>query len=239
MALVRLPQAARELLGLELTAEQQQAFEQYAEELIAWNKSRANLTAITDPIGIEVRHFLDSLSVMRVARLAPGTRLVDVGTGAGFPGIPLRIVNPDVQLALLEATGKKIAFLEHIARHLRLTGVQFINARAEEAGQDPEHREQYDVVVARSVAHMPILAEYTLPLCRIGGKCIAMKGESAAAETAEAENALRLLGGRLVQLTPVELPHVAETHYLVVIQKVAATPPYYPRRPGHPSRKPL
>jgi 16S rRNA (guanine527-N7)-methyltransferase len=117
--------------------------------------------------------------------------------------------------------------------------VQVVNARAEEAGQNPAHRERFDVVLARAVAHMPILAEYLLPLCRVGGRCVALKGESAAAEIGAAENAFRLLGGRLAQLTPIELPHVAETHYLVVIEKVAATPPHYPRRPGIPSKKPL
>ena len=239
MTLVNLSQSARDLLNLDLSTEQQRAFERYSEELVAWNKSRANLTAITEPAAIETRHFLDSLSVLRVARLSVGTKVIDVGTGAGFPGLPLKLVCPGIQLSLLEATGKKIAFLEHIVQQLRLRDVQLVNQRAEEAGQDPQHRENYDVVLARSVAHMPILAEYMLPLCRVGGKCIAMKGESAASEVAAAENALRLLGGRLGQLVAVELPGVVETHYLVIIQKVAATPHYYPRRPGHPSKKPL
>ncbi len=239
MALLTLPQAARDLLSLELNPDQQSAFARYAEELIAWNKSRANLTAITEPLAIEIRHFLDSLSVLRAAPLGPSAKVIDVGSGAGFPGLPLRMVCPSIQLTLLESTGKKIAFLEHIARQLNLSNVRLVNARAEEAGQDPAHREQYDLVLARAVAHLPVLVEYLLPLCKIGGRCIALKGESAAAESAQAENALRLLGGRLGQLMPIELPQVAETHYLVVINKVAATPPYYPRRPGVPTKKPL
>lgn len=239
MAPVSLNQAAHDLFNIDLSAEQQRAFERYSEELVTWNKSRANLTAITDPGAIETRHFLDSLSVLRVARLHAGIKVIDVGTGAGFPGLPLKLASPGIQLTLLEATGKKIAFLEHVVQQLRLRDVRFLNARAEEAGQDPAHRESYDVVLARSVAHMPILAEYMLPLCKVGGKCIAMKGESAASEMAAAENAVRLLGGRLSQLVAVELPGVAETHHLVVIQKAVATPPYYPRRPGHPSKKPL
>jgi 16S rRNA (guanine527-N7)-methyltransferase len=239
MALLKLPQATRDLLGLELSGEQQQAFERYEQELLQWNESRVNLTAITDPLAIEMRHFLDSLSVLRVAQLPPHARVIDVGAGAGFPGLPLRIVCPAIQLALLEATGKKVVFLEHVVKTLNLGNVKIVNARAEEAGHDPTYREQFDLVLARAVAHMPILAEYLLPLCRVGGRCIAMKGESAAAEVGLAENALRLLGGRLVQLTPIELPHVAETHYLVVIEKVAATPHHYPRRPGIPSKKPL
>lgn len=239
MALASLNQAARDLFNIDLSAEQQRAFERYSEELVTWNKSRANLTAITDRAAIETRHFLDSLSVLRVARLHAGMKVIDVGTGAGFPGLPLKLASPGIQLTLLEATGKKIAFLEHVVQQLRLRDVLLLNARAEEVGQDPAHRETYDVVLARSVAHMPILAEYMLPLCQVGGTCIAMKGESAASELAAAENALRLLGGRLSQLVSVELPGVAETHHLAVIQKVAATPPYYPRRPGHPSKKPL
>jgi 16S rRNA (guanine527-N7)-methyltransferase len=239
MALLKLPQAARDLLGLELTAEQQQAFERYARELIAWNESRVNLTAITDLLAIEMRHFLDSLSVLRAVQLSPQIKVIDVGAGAGFPGLPLRIVCPAVQLTLLEATGKKAVFLEHIAKYLNLGNVKVVNARAEEAGQSLNHREQYDLVLARAVAQLPILLEYLLPLCRIGGRCIALKGESAAAEVGLSEHALRLLGGRLVQLTPIELPHVAETHYLVVIEKAAATPSHYPRRPGIPSKKPL
>jgi 16S rRNA (guanine527-N7)-methyltransferase len=239
MALGSLNQAARELFSIELSAEQQRAFERYSEELVTWNKTRANLTAITDPEAIDTRHFLDSLSVMRVARLQTGMKVIDVGTGAGFPGLPLKLACPGIQLTLLEATGKKITFLEHVVQDLRLRDVRLVNARAEEAGQDAAHRESYDLVLARSVAHMPILAEYMLPLCKVGGKCIAMKGESAASEMTAAENALRLLGGRLSQLVAVELPGVAETHHLAVIQKTAATPPYYPRRPGHPSKKPL
>ncbi len=209
MALLKLPQAARELLGLELTAEQQQAFERYAQELLAWNESRVNLTAITDPLAIEMRHFLDSLSILRTGALLPHAKVIDVGAGAGFPGLPLRIVCTGIQLTLLEATGKKTTFLEHMLQYLNLGNVKIVNARAEDAGQDLTHREQYDLVLARAVAHMPILVEYLLPLCRVGGRCIALKGESAAAEVGVAEHALKLLGGRLVQLMPVELPHVA------------------------------
>jgi 16S rRNA (guanine527-N7)-methyltransferase len=238
MALLELVQATHDLLNLDLTAEQQQAFERYMHELIDWNE-RVNLTAITDPLTIEMRHFLDSLSVLKAVSFPPNARVIDVGAGAGFPGLPLKIVCPQIQLTLLEATGKKTAFLQHMITQLNLSHVKIANARAEEAGQDPAHREQYDVVLARAVAHMPILAEYLLPLCRIGGRCIAMKGESAATEIGVAENALRLLGGRFVQLTPIELPRVAETHYLVVIEKVAATPHHYPRKPGIPSKKPL
>ncbi|MEP7285434.1 MAG: 16S rRNA (guanine(527)-N(7))-methyltransferase RsmG [Chloroflexota bacterium] len=238
MALLKLPEATRDLLGLELTAEQQQTFERYAHEIVTWNE-RVNLTAITEPLAIEMRHFLDSLSILKVTQMPANLRVIDVGAGAGLPGVPLKIVCPQIALTLLEATGKKTTFLEHVISQLGLTNTKVVNARAEEAGQNPTHREQYDLVLARSVAHLPILAEYLLPLCRVGGRCIAMKGESAAAEVGLAENAIRVLGGRFTQLTAVELPHVAETHYLIVIEKVAATPYHYPRKPGLPSKKPL
>ncbi|MBX3084925.1 MAG: 16S rRNA (guanine(527)-N(7))-methyltransferase RsmG [Anaerolineae bacterium] len=239
MPLIELPQAVRQLLGLELTADQQAAFDRYMQELVEWNEQRANLTAIIEPLAVEMRHFLDSLSILKIVPMTAGLKVIDVGTGAGFPGLPLRIVTPSIKMALMEATGKKAQFLEHVCTQLKLNNVKVVHARAEDAGQDLAHREQYDLVVARSVAHMPILMEYLLPLCKIGGQIIAMKGESAAAEARLAENAMRILGGRLSRIVPIELPHVAETHYLVLIDKIAATPGRYPRKPGLPSKNPL
>jgi 16S rRNA (guanine527-N7)-methyltransferase len=238
MKLDQLAPRCRDLLGLELSADAQRAFSRYADELLAWNET-INLTAITDPEAIETRHFLDSLSVSRAVTFARGQRVIDVGTGAGFPGVPLRLAYPYIELTLLEATTKKTAFLQHIANLLRLTNVRILDARAEEAGQDAATREQFDIALARAVAPMPVLAEYLLPLCKMGGRCVALKGENAIAEARQAENALRLLGGRIEKVVPVELPQVAETHYLVTVEKIAATPPKYPRRPGIPSKRPL
>jgi 16S rRNA (guanine527-N7)-methyltransferase len=235
----RLARTAYELLSLRLSASQLQAFRRYADELIDWNQ-RVNLTAITDPADIEVRHFVDSLSCLRVMKpRAPGLRVIDVGTGAGFPGLPVKIACPNVDLTLVEATGKKVAFLHHVVEALGLEGVTLVNERVEALGQMTEHRERYDWALARAVAGMRTLAEYLLPLCRVGGHCLAQKGESAHQEVAGAQRALELLGGHLVQVTPVELPTVAETRYLVDIEKVAATPPRYPRRVGVPSKRPL
>lgn len=230
--------SAQTLLQLTLAPEQQRAFVDYASCLLDWNR-HTNLTAITDPQAVETKHFLDSLTLRRAVKPTPKMRVVDVGTGAGFPGLPLKIVYPFIDLTLLEATGKKAAFLEYVIRILALPDVKVVNERAETIGQEPDHRERYDLVLARAVAGMPALAEYLLPLCRVGGKCVAYKGENAPHEVSLAENALRVLGGRLSQLVPIELPGVAETRYLVVIEKIAATPEQYPRRPGMPAKRPL
>lgn len=233
---------ARTLLNLDLTPMQVAAFQIYADELQAWN-GRVNLTAIKDSAGIQIKHFLDSLSVLKAVsrpRVGEGgLKLIDVGTGAGFPGLPLKIVCPDLRLTLVEATGKKIAFCEHIIATLKLGGVTMVKARAEDLGQDPAHRERYDWAVARAVAEMPVLAEYLLPLVKRGGHALAQKGEAAPVETQTAEGAIRKLGGELEQLIPIELPGVVETRFLVVLKKIAATPPRYPRRPGVPSKNPL
>ena len=236
-----LASGARALLNLELNRAQLSAFQTYADELRTWN-TRFNLTAIKDAQGIQIKHFLDSLSILKALR-APDfgarARLIDVGTGAGFPGIPLKIVCPQLQLTLVEATGKKAKFCEAVVEKLKLSGVQVVKARAEEIGQDPAHREQYDWAVARAVAEMPVLVEYLLPLVRRGGRALAQKGESAPAETQAAAVAVKRLGGELEQIVPVELPGIVETRYLVVFRKIAATPPIYPRRPGAPSKTPL
>ncbi len=224
--------------GVSLTPEQARQFEMYTRELADWNE-RVNLTAITEPAAVEVRHFLDSLSLIQVMQPYSGLRLIDVGTGAGFPGVPLKIAFPDIRLTLLEATGKKIAFLDHLIQILGLKDTRTLHARAEEAGHLPAHRAAYDVVVARSVARLPALAEYLLPLARVGGRCIAMKGETAAVEAQDAKRALSILGGHVTTIETVNLPDVADAHHLVVIEKHAPTPAAYPRKPGTPTQKPL
>ncbi len=230
---------AQQLLGLELTPGQIRAFQTYYRELADWN-TRFNLTAITDHQGVQVRHFLDSLScLLALGNDAQEQRVIDVGSGAGFPGLPLKIVRPSLRLTLLEATGKKTNFLHHLVSLLQLTGVDVVHARAEEIGQDPLQRESYDWVLARAVAALPTLAEYLLPLCRLGGYCLAQKGEKAAAEASQAKPAISLLGGRLNRLLPVELPGLAETRHLIIIEKIARTPAKYPRRPGKPAKSPI
>jgi 16S rRNA (guanine527-N7)-methyltransferase len=226
------------LLGLRLTRAQVEALEWYSGELLAWNQ-RFNLTAITDREGIAVKHFLDSLTCLLVMRPPARGRVVDVGSGAGFPGLPLMIAQPEIRLTLVEATGKKAEFCRHVVRSLRLDAVEVIHARAEEVGHMPGHRQAYDWAVARAVASMPVLVEYLLPFLRLGGRAVVQKGESGPAEVQASEEALRLLGGQVRQLVSVELPGVAEARYLIEVEKTAGTPAQYPRRPGIPAKRPL
>jgi 16S rRNA (guanine527-N7)-methyltransferase len=231
-------QAAQQLFGIHLSGRQVAALLTFENELLAWNQ-KFNLTAIRDSEGIRIKHFLDSFSCVLAWGDRPPVRLIDVGTGAGFPGIPLKILYPSMRLTLVESVGKKAAFCREVVRVLKLEGVEVITGRAEELGQLPAQRESYDWAVARAVAALPVLAEYLLPLVRVGGKMLAQKGLTAPAETQTAELAFKLLGGRMRQLLPVTLPGVAEERYLVVVDKAAATPPQYPRKPGFPAKKPL
>jgi 16S rRNA (guanine527-N7)-methyltransferase len=234
----KLVQEARALFNVHLTGRQALALITYERELLEWNQ-KFNLTAIRDEESIRTKHFLDSLSCVLAWKANPPHRLADVGTGAGFPGIPLKIIYPTIALTLVESVGKKAMFCQHIVRVLGLENVEVIQARAEEVGHRPEHREKYDWVVARAVAKMNVLAEYLLPLVKVGGMMLAQKGENAPIEAHEAEKAMKLLGGKLTQLMPVHLPGVADDRYLVLVSKVAATPPKYPRKAGVPLKQPL
>ena len=228
-------------LQISLTPEHLEALRRYQEHLTTWN-DRFNLTAITDDTGIQIRHFLDSLScllALEPGERFAGKRVIDVGTGAGFPGIPLKIVCPGIRLTLLEATAKKAQFLQHIVDELQLRDVTVLHGRAEELGQDPQYRETFHWAMARAVADLPILAEYLLPLVQISGRALAQKGEGAPSEAQRSEWAFKQLGGRLRKLVPVDLRGITETRYLVLVDKVAATPGRYPRRPGMPSKHPL
>jgi 16S rRNA (guanine527-N7)-methyltransferase len=215
---------------------QLEQFAIYLDELRAWNE-RINLTAITDPDEIVTRHFLDSLRCALSWGEAP-TSLIDIGAGAGFPGLPLKILRPALQLTLVESIAKKAAFLRHIANVLELSDVTVLVERAEVVGQNPAQRERYDVVIARAVAELRVLAEYCLPLCCVGGRFLAPKGAQIEAELAAAGPAIARLGGRVAAVEPVQLPGV-EPRSLIVIEKIANTPPQYPRAPGVPAKRPL
>lgn len=241
-------------LGLQLSTLHLERFQILYEELYSWNE-RLNLTAITGYQDVQTRHLLDSLSCLLafptgqqpdtipdaipVQRPGHALRCIDVGTGAGFPGLPLRILLPDLRLTLLESVGKKVTWLQYIVRRLGLSDVEIVQGRAEEIGRDAAHRERYDVVVARAVAPLNVLAEYCLPFCRKGGRFVAPKGEDAVHEAREAEAAIHALGGRLVAVKRVPLPEMLADHHLVVIDKVEPTPERYPRRTGIPTKRPL
>jgi len=226
------------LIGLRLNREQLNALEQYERELLDWN-SRFNLTAIRDSQGIQVKHFLDSLTCFLAFKDSMGGKVIDIGTGAGFPGIPIKIVFPQLEVTLVESIGKKSDFCRHMIKLLDLDGIHVIQERAEILGQSPAYREKYDWAVARAVAILPTLSEYLLPFVQVGGRVLAMKGESGPAEAQSAEKAIHLLGGHLKQIIPITLPGVVEERYLVVIDKIAATPDVYPRRVGIAQKNPI
>jgi 16S rRNA (guanine527-N7)-methyltransferase len=230
--------------GLELSNEQLDQFASYAQELKSWNE-RVNLTAITDETGITVRHFIDSLSCATVWGDSPKS-LIDIGTGAGFPGLPLKILRPELKLTLVESIGKKTAFLRHMVELLGLKQVEVLDTRAEEIGRKPKHREKYDVALGRAVADMRVLAEYCLPLCKVGGRFLAPKSQAIEAELEGARFAIKSLGGRIAGVERVALPQNGEDgentvleRVIVVVDKVSPTRATYPRANGVPSRRPL
>lgn len=230
---------AKALFDVAMGTDQANALATYQEILLDWNANRMNLTAITEPSSVMVRHFLDSLSIVRVIGFDAGDRLIDVGTGAGFPGLVLAIVFPQLDVTLLDATKKKLNFLDHVIETLCLGNVRTLHLRAEDAGNDKAHRERYDIVTARAVARLPVLSEYLLPLAKLGGYCIAMKGETAQQELEDSQRALYVLGGEAMPVVPVQLPDVEQTHYLVTIQKKGKTPRAYPRKAGIPNKQPI
>jgi 16S rRNA (guanine527-N7)-methyltransferase len=224
-------------LGLALTPAQLDSFATYA-RLLDEGKREANLTALSDPIDVADKHFLDSLSVLTSLPEGP-VRLIDVGTGAGFPGLPLKLVRPELDVTLLEATGKKVAWLQRTIAALGVSGIRAVAGRAEDLAHDPAHRTVYDVAVARAVAPLAVLCELCLPFLRPGGRFVAQKTTAGAqAEIPSASRALRLLGGRLAGMRPAThdaLPN----RVLVVFEQTRPAPAEYPRRPGLPAKKPL
>jgi 16S rRNA (guanine527-N7)-methyltransferase len=225
--------------NLNLTDDQLALFENYINILTLWNQ-RVNLTRIIDPDEVVVKHFLDSLSVALVLpEPTTGLTIIDVGSGAGFPGIPLKIAMPQLASTLLETSGKKADFLDHLVTELGLQQVEVIKARVEEAGQAVAYRERYRVAVARAVGALPVLVEYLLPLVSVGGWVVAQKGHYPHQELLAAANALNLLGGTVRRVVPVKIPGLDGERHLVCIQKISPTPGLYPRRSGTPAKKPL
>ena len=211
-------------------------FYKYMNLLLEWNE-KINLTAITDEREIIVKHFLDSLTIEKY--LDNIKNLADIGTGAGFPGIPIKIFNPNIKITLVDSLNKRVNFLNDIVKELKLENVEVIHSRAEDLGKDKNYREKFDVVTSRAVANLSILSEYLLPLVKIDGKCICMKGAEIEEELESAKYAIKLLGGRIEKVDNFELSDEHLKRNIVVIKKIDKSPSNYPRKAGIPAKKPI
>lgn len=229
--------AGAKRLGLFLTTEQVESFQVYYEELICWNR-RVNLTAIVDYEEVQLKHFLDSLTIALALKDMPSL-LLDVGTGAGMPGVPLKILFPNIGLTLIDSVHKKADFLDHLIARLGLEGVAVLAGRAEHLAHDEGYRERFDLVLSRGVAKLATLVELALPFCTLGGSFIAQKKGGIEGEIEAAARAIDILGGRLREVKRVRLEELGEERALVVIDKLTPTPQRYPRRPGIPQKRPL
>lgn len=223
-------------LGTPLTDAQLDRFVKYANLLVEWNNN-INLTAITDDEGIVTKHFLDSLTALLTGKISGS--VIDVGTGAGFPGIPLKIARPDIHLTLLDSLNKRINFLQTVCSELGLDGVEFIHSRAEDGGKDKHLREKFDVCTSRAVANLAVLAELCLPFVKVGGVFLALKGPLAESETESGKKAVSALGGEIVGVSAFDIPFTDLNHKIIMIKKVRHTPTQYPRKAGIPSKKPI
>lgn len=233
-----LAEHVKSYLDFELSNSQIDQFDQLTDILLDWNQ-RMNLTAIKDPDEIMIKHHLDSLTLIKVVPTFDNLKLIDVGTGAGFPGLALAITVPKLHVTFLDSTGKKLKFIDHVGQALNLNNIETLHARAEDAGRDKYHRETYDIVTARAVARMPALMEYTLPLAKLEGQVIAMKGGTAYDETNSAAKAIDTLGGELFSIEEINLPTIENPRYLVIVDKLDPTPKQYPRSAGIPTREPI
>lgn len=224
--------------GIVLNETQMQQFELYFRELVEWN-NKMNLTAITDEEAVYLKHFYDSISAAFFHDFTKPLRLVDVGAGAGFPSIPIKICFPHLNVTIVDSLNKRISFLQHLAATLKLENVSFFHDRAESFAKKKEHRENYDLVIARAVARMPVLAELCLPLAKVGGLFLAMKGPEVVNEIADSKKAIATLGGQVVRNESFVLPVEESTRHFVFIEKRKKTPNTYPRKPGTPNKQPL
>ncbi len=218
-----------------LEEKQIEKFYQYMNLLLEWNE-KMNLTAITDPKEIILKHFIDSLTMAN--KIKEGETLIDVGTGAGFPGIPLAIVKQEVKITLLDSLNKRVHFLQEVIQVLQLNNIRAVHARVEEFAKNKKEREQYDIATSRAVAPLNVLAEYLLPLVKIGGKCVCMKGSNIE-EIKQAEKAVTLLGGEIKQIEEITLPESDMKRHIILLEKIKQTPSKYPRKPGTPSKEPI
>ncbi len=228
-------------MRINLNEEQIKKFSRYLELLVQWNQ-KINLTSLKTPQEIIIKHFLDSISCIKVINKytdIEGISIVDVGTGAGFPGIPIKIMFPSIRLSLLETRKKKIIFLEKITEEMNFQQVEILNGRVETFGKCPDYREKYDIAISRAVALLNILSEYCLPLVRVGGLFVAQKGRSYMEETEKALKTVQLLGGELIGVEKVQIPFINQERHLLIIKKTKNTPSEYPRKEGLPKKRPL
>lgn len=226
--------------GFKLSSKQKEQFATYYNKLIEFNK-KVNLTRITDKNEVYLKHFFDSITpLLEFSDLFKGEKsLCDVGAGAGFPSLPIKILCPDLSITIVDSLGKRLKFLDELVSDLSLDKVTLVHSRAEDAGQNKNLREKFDLVTGRAVARMSVLSEYCLPLAKVDGYLVALKGLKAQDELADAKNAIEVLGGSVKEVKELMLPDTDDERTLIVVKKVKATPKKYPRQAGTPSRKPL
>ncbi|AMA71460.1 MULTISPECIES: 16S rRNA (guanine(527)-N(7))-methyltransferase RsmG [Aneurinibacillus] len=224
--------------GIELSEEQLQQFEKYYELLVEWNE-KMNLTGITEKQQVYEKHFYDSITPAFYYTFTGAESLIDVGSGAGFPGIPLKICFPSLKLTILDSLNKRLVFLQEVARQLGLVDISFVHSRAEDAGKDKKYRDRFDLVTARAVARMSVLAELCLPFVKPGGAFLVMKGADIEAELNEGKKAIKVLGGKTERVETFELPEEKAERNIIIIRKQQKTPSVYPRKAGTPAKKPI
>lgn len=225
-----------EKMNLMFTEEQLNKFYKYMNLLIEWNK-KINLTAIVKPEEIILKHFIDSLTID--SYIYENQSLADVGTGAGFPGIPIKIYRPELKVVLVDALNKRINFLNEVIEELELGNIETVHSRIEDFGKNSKYRESFDIVTARAVANLSVLSEYLLPLANIGGKCICMKGNEVSEECDNGKKAIDILGGKILNIDSFKLPDSDISRNIIVLQKTNKTPSKYPRKAGIPNKEPL
>ena len=229
---------AADAYGFPLNETQLAQFARYYELLVEWNE-KMNLTAITAPHDVAVKHMIDSLTAYDAELFVDGAGVIDVGTGAGFPGLPLKIACPHIHLTLMDSLKKRVGFLQAVTDELGLCDVACVHARAEEGARNPQYREAFDIAVSRAVARLPVLAEYCLPFVKTGGCFLALKGKEYETEMSEAEKAAKILGGKAPKSRRVTLPGLDDVRAVVIIEKFTRTGKAYPRKAGTPAKKPL
>ena len=223
-------------MGVRFSVEQMDKFYKYMNLLIEWNE-KINLTAIIEPNEIILKHFIDSITILK--DIKDGSTVVDVGTGAGFPGIPLSIMNPTLKITLVDSLNKRLIFLQEVINELDLKNVELVHARAEEFGRNKKYREKFDIATSRAVANLATLSEYLLPLVKINGKVISMKAGNASQEIEDAKKAIKTLGGNINNIEEFNLPQSDIGRTIIIIDKIKETPGKYPRKPGTPSKEPI